>query len=282
MNRTPKFSLFAAAIFSLTACVDNQTPPPELEAYQPGETPVLDCVPELNGRIDADQLQASIGTPVGYRISPAGEERAVDLRGQMDGDGVRIWDWSTAHATDQRLEIEASEITGKWYASEFPGGEFSTLLNPDLGWDGIYSHDQEGLHFHGYASITENPSAGKTLVKYDEPVTLYRFPLEVGREWSSHGVVRNATIQGIPYAGEDTYETNVDAGGELWLPDLLFTDVLRVNTQVTIDPSIGAASTHRQVSFFFECFGEVARVMSQQGEEEEEFTTAVEMRRLGF
>lgn len=269
------------ALLLTTSCVENQTPP-GLQDYQPGPAPVLDCLPNLDGRIDASELQAAIGVPVSYRISPSGESRPVDLRGLIDQNGIRVWDWSLDDASDQRLEIAASELHQKWYASSFPGGEFVTLLNPDLDLEAIYSHDEEGLHFHGYASRQESPSVGQTLVVYDQPVTLYPFPLEVGRQWTSTGTVRNATVQGLPYAGVDTYESNVDASGELWLPELRFQQVLRVNTKVTINPSIGAPQSHRQTSFFFECFGEVARAVSAPGTEDPEFNTAVEMRRLGF
>jgi hypothetical protein len=36
----------------------------------------------------------------------------------------------------------------------------------------------------------------------------------------------------------------------------------------------------RQTSFFFECFGEVARATSQPNETQDDFTTAAELRRL--
>jgi hypothetical protein len=55
-----------------------------------------------------------------------------------------------------------------------------------------------------------------------------------------------------------------------------------VYTKVSIQPAAGESATTRQVSFLFECFGEVARATSQNGESDEDFNTAAEVRRLGF
>ena len=72
-----------------------------------------------------------------------------------------------------------------------------------------------------------------------------------------------------------------DAMGAIDLPQLTFDQVHRVRTKVTVEPAVGATVVRRQVSFFAECFGEVARVTSQNDEPEADFTTAAELRRLG-
>jgi hypothetical protein len=94
--------------------------------------------------------------------------------------------------------------------------------------------------------------------------------------------VKNGTVRGLAYAGKDTYETQVDGLGELRLPDLTFQQALRVRTRVILQPAVGATVITRQTSFLFECFGEVARATSVQNEENEKFTTAAEVRRLGL
>ena len=45
---------------------------------------------------------------------------------------------------------------------------------------------------------------------------------------------------------------------------------------------MGASVSRRQVSFLFECFGEVARATSRDDEQAVDFTTAAEVRRLGM
>jgi hypothetical protein len=98
----------------------------------------------------------------------------------------------------------------------------------------------------------------------------------------SVGEVENAKFRGLPYAGRDIYEVKVAAMGELALPSFSFEQVHKVHTKVTVQPAAGESSSTRQVSFLFECFGEVARATSQDGETEQDFSTAAEVRRLGF
>jgi hypothetical protein len=108
------------------------------------------------------------------------------------------------------------------------------------------------------------------------------FPIQPGTEFVSTGVIVNGTLRGLPYAGQDVYAVKVDGIGELVLPALTFTEVHRVRTHATVQPSVGASTSRRQVSFFFECFAEVARATSRADEAEENFTIASELRRLGF
>jgi len=53
-------------------------------------------------------------------------------------------------------------------------------------------------------------------------------------------------------------------------------------TKVTVEPAVGDAVVRRQVSFYAECFAEVARATSADGETTDLFTTATELRRLGY
>jgi hypothetical protein len=115
---------------------------------------------------------------------------------------------------------------------------------------------------------------------YAPPIELYRFPLAVGVMYSSSGTITNGMLRGLPYAGTDTYDINIDASGQLTLENYVFTQVLRVRTTVTVMPSAGQSIVTRQTSFFFECFGEVARATSQPNETQDDFTTAAELRRL--
>ena len=90
-------------------------------------------------------------------------------------------------------------------------------------------------------------------------------------------------VNGLPYNGTDTYELAADVRGELHLPYVRFTDVLRVRTLVTSRPSVGGgATTRRQVGFWAECFGEVGRATSRANEAAEDFTTAETQRRLAI
>jgi hypothetical protein len=271
-------SLLAA----LVACGENLTPASDRQLYDGGGEEPLPCVPNLDGRIDADELQAALGVPANYLVSPKGEERAVDVVGSVDGAGKRVWDWSANAPSDQLAVLTAGGLSGKWYQASFPGGQFVTALDAAGALEAVYVHDDQALWLLGYASRVEAPPEGKTLVVYQQPVALYRFPLQVGAQWVSAGTVQNATVYGLPYAGRDTYEVSVDAAGTLHLPDVTFGQALRTRTTITQEPAVGASVQRRQVSFLFECFGEVARAQSRDDEPAADFTTAVEVRRLGL
>jgi len=267
---------------AVLACSDNLTPFSDREVYDGGGQPPLECVPNLDGRIDFSELKAAVGVPATYLVSPKGEERTVDLVGQVDGAGRRVWDWSAEAPTDQIAVLTASALGGKWYAASFPGGQFVTALDAAGSLEAVYVHDEQTLWLLGFASAVEAPAEGKTLVVYQQPLMLYRFPLQVGAQWVSAATVQNATVYGLPYAGRDTYEVSVDAAGTIHLPDLTFGQALRTRTRITSEPAVGASVSRRQVSFLFECFGEVARATSRDDEQAVDFTTATEVRRLGM
>lgn len=279
--RTTLYILAALGILG-TGCSDNLTLPPERDPFEAAAPQQLECVPNLDGVIEADELIVGFDTPVTYRVNPPDETREVDLTGLVDQDGVRVWDWSQDTADDQALEIVASSPTGKWYADEFPDAQFVAPLDAGGTVDGVYNRTDAGVFLLGYATPEEEPTAGQTLVVYTEPVAVYRLPLQEGDEWISVGEIRNAIVRDLPYAGRDIYTVSVDARGEIWLPDFQFEDVLRVRTDLTVEPSAGEGFSRKQVGYVFECFGEVARAVSKDGETDENFDTAVELRRLGF
>jgi hypothetical protein len=271
--------LFAAVL--CLACGENRTFP-EKAAYQPEAVTPLACVPNLDGKIDAVELKAALDVPESLVVSPAGVRRTVDLAGVVDAQGRRTWNFATDYADDQIAKISASALTGKWFAASFPNGQYVAPVDLGAGLLGVYSADGSNLLLHGLASSKEMPAEGKTLLVYNAPVAVHRYPLEIGKNWISVGLVQNGMIRGLPYAGRDTYQVSVDAAGRLDLADLTFTQALRIRTRVTVEPAVGASVSRRQVSFFFECFGEVARASSVDNEPLEDFTTTAELRRLGL
>jgi len=262
----------------LVACDDNQTFVPAPDAYVPDSGSPLSCVPNLDGRIDSGELTPALGVPSNFLITAPGTTVTIDPVGVVNAEGKREWDFS-ASQDDLSGTFEARAIEGLWYADDFPAGEFAVQLEAGGDIEGIYSHDEDGLWLHGLASVT---AAGNTLVVYDQAVQLYRFPLELGDEWVTVGESSNAQLRGLPYAGKDTYRIEVVDAGLLMLPDLTFTQALRVRTEVTAQPVAGATVSRRQQSWLFECFGEVQRATSQDGESNPDFTVAAQLRRLGL
>ena len=273
--------ILGIALAVSTACAgENDTVLPEDYVGEPDPTPA--CVPDLDGSITAAEMQPALGLPVRLLASPDGEERTVDLAGVTSG-GAWAWDWSARVPSDQAATVEATALAGKWFAASFPDGDFVGRVDLAGTIEAVYSHDADALWMHGIASSEADPDGGRTLVVYDEPIALYRFPLAPGASWTSVGIAASGSeITGIPWAGYDTYEVEVDAMGTLALPDLAFTQAHRVRTTVTVQPAFGYPTTRRMASWTFECFGEVARATSRLNETEDDFTTATEVRRLGL
>jgi hypothetical protein len=265
----------------LFACGENQTHPSPA-AYTAEAAAPLACVPNLDGRIEASELTPALGEPVSYLISPQGATRMVDIAGVPDAQGHLTWDWSVSYADDRAASIQAQSLTGKWYAGSFPAGQVVVAFDAADTIEAVYSHDDQAMWLHGLASTAMTPPEGQTLLVYTQPIALYKFPFGPGSTWTSSGTIVNGTLRGLPYAGVDTYDTKDDAAGTMILPDLTFTQAHRVRTTLTNQPAVGATSTQRQVSFIFECFGEVARATSGLNETKDDFTTAAEIRRLGI
>jgi hypothetical protein len=279
--------LLAAALLPL-ACGENKTHPSH-QAYVPPAALKLVCQPNLDGRIDATEVVkvADIvnvqDTTASFLISPTGVSRQIDIKGAVNHDGQLDWDWSVDYADDQVERLGVQLINGKWYENYFPRGQFVLAMDA-IHAEGVYSQDDEGLWLHGYASADEKPPEGKTLAIYAEPVAMLRFPLQAGSSWVAAGDVQRDTgmLFGLPFASHDSYTFNVDATGRLELPDVDFTQVHRLRTHLQIVPTTGPIVDRRTVSFLFECFGTVAVALAPQGETNDDFTVAAEVRRLGL
>lgn len=264
-------------------CSDNVTRPEGPRGIADGSEDAreLECNPDRDGVIEPDELTPRLGTPVSYLVSAPGTEREVELAGEAGPGGQRVWDWSAEHPDDRSVAIEAEPIEGKWYEDSFPEEAFVVPLDLRGRSESIYRHDEEAFWLLGVASADEEPERQKTLLVYESPIPLYRFPLEDGRSWVASSEIEDGTFRGQPYQGEDTYEIRVDGTGKLVLPGITFDPVLRVRMRTTVAPSVGEPTTQRRVSFLFECFGEVARAVSRDGESEENFEMATEVRRFG-
>ena len=281
-RRTSTLLVVLLLVVGVFGC--GERPVGDHENYEPYERPepaTLDCVPNLDGKVASEELSPAIGVEANYLVSPAGTKRRVDLAGEPASEGKRVWDWSQTNEDDQSLGIAAETVDEKWYADAFPDGEFVLPIDLSGSTEGIYRKTDGAMLLLGVASAEESPDAGKTLLVYNQPVPVYKFPVQTGDEWVGVGRVDDGTLRGTPYAGKDTYRVKVRSAGEMKLPNLTFEQVHRVDTQVTVEPAAGMSVSRRQVSFVAECFGEVARATSPDGVARENFEEAAEVRRLG-
>ncbi len=271
----------------LAACGDNLTHPPDRDGGASTSSgaggSAFTCLPNLDGQIDATELAPAFDVQVSYVISPVGEDRTVNLAGKSDGKGGVAWDFSPDFATDKALLLTATKVAGKWYASSFPDGDFASPVDTVGEIYGVYSATDKAISLLGIASVVEKPKKGKTLLVYDAPIDVYRFPMTPGLAWSTQAsVMMGGMINGLAYSSTDTYDVKDAALGSLALHDLTFEQVHKIETRVTLKPSVGPATqTTWQVGFVSECFGEVTRATSHIGEATANFTKAAEVRRLG-
>jgi len=280
MRRTSLTLCFFAIAGIAAACGDNQTPPPAKGNYVGAPPAPLPCVPNLDGKIDSNELQPIFGVTANFLVSPQGKTRTVDQVGAVR-DGKNLWAFNVDLPDDQVFKSTGTVLTGKWYEKHFPGLDHPVVLPLDAAgnMEAVYTHNDKGLYLNGIASKTE---AVNTYLPYVNPVPIYRFPLTVGSGYIEGSDVKDGMFQGLPYAGHDTYDVRVDAAGEVILSDFSVQQALRVHTKATIAPAAGIVTVTRQTQFLFECIGEIVRLTSVPGEEDENFTNAAEVRRLGL
>jgi hypothetical protein len=266
-----------AILLTLTAAAgcagtDNITPLPPTPTPP---SPATDCVPNLNGVITAAQMQPALGITEFFYVTTANQPVELDSN-------QGSWNLSGSVANDAGFPLEATSLAGKWYATSFPTGQFTAFIDAAGTTEGIYSADDSGIYLLGSASTQQAPASGEVLLPYTTPVALYQFPLTVGATWTSTGMVTDGIFDGIPYAGVDTYVVTVDSEGSLVLPQMTFTQVLRVRTDVAVHPDVGVVSTKTLDSYLFQCLGEVARATGVLDDPTQDFTTASEIRVLGL
>ena len=255
-----------ATLILLAACGVNQTPQPESPPLLPS------CVPDRDGTITAAELPVALGATVTYYTST---NVPVVLA------GTDRWDFSEERASDQVIALGPVALVDQWYATMFPGAQFSVDAGSDL--DGVFHQDDQALWLHGTASREPMPAGGKTLVKYAEPIAVLRFPIADGDVYGSAGQIADSTIAGLPFLGTDQLDVEVLGSGEVEVPYVRFSPALRVRTQVVRTPSTGTPVVGRRSTIFmFECFGEVARADSNPNEANPDFTTAASLRRFAL
>jgi len=259
----------AAPLLLLAACGVNETP-------QPAPAPTLpSCVPDRDGQITAAELPVVLGATIAYYASPAGATRAINTS------GATIWDLSEERADDTVIALGPIPVKAQWYAPSFPAGQF--VVDAGAGLDGIYHQDDQALWLDGTASHEAAPAAGKTLIRYPQPIAVLRFPVADGDAYTTTAQIPDGVAAGLPFIGTDQVDVDVTGGGRLDVPYVQFSPALRVRTSVTRKPSTGTpVVTRRTTIFLFECFGEVARAESRVDEPAPDFTTAAYLRRFAL
>lgn len=255
-----------AVVLTTMACSDNRTP------YGPDggtDDPLtFDCLPNLDGVLERSELPTQLRNAVPYLVAQntnvdlSGQE--IDLRSEIPG--------------EEKVELVALPLEGQWFADEFPADSIIVPLSGAGDTLGVLRQSESSLSLLGIVSTLE----GHTLLHYQDPIDLYRFPIAVGRSWTSTSTV-TGTLASVAYNGTDTYDVRVPSSHALLLPHLRFTSTYRVDTTVTSDSgAAGVVITRQQISLLSECFGEITRALSQDNESDPNFTAAAELWRFSL
>lgn len=271
-----KTAAFLALSFTLACSPGN----PVIE--ETGETSdwIFDCEGNNDGVIDAEELPWGTGVSVPYLANQAGTTVDVQPAGEQV-EGVTTWDFTEAPG-DLAVDFDLVDPAGLWFAEHFPAASYAVpLFAEDLDLLAVFSVQGEDFVMLGLASREESPAAGQTLLVYEEPVQVYRFPLELGTSWTASSSFRDAVLYGVDNAGEEVYDFEVDAVGTLLLPGFTMENVLRL--RVEVEQTFAVTTGENPVLsvrhlYLRECFGELARITSLPGETEIEFTEASELR----
>ncbi len=252
-------------VFGAQACADNRTP------YGPdaGEgQPAIDCLPNLDGAFDRAELPSALRNAASYLVS---QNTTIDLQGSEI-------DLRAEFSGEEKLELAALPLLGQWFASEFDADSIVVPLSGAGDTLGVLRFSESALQLLGIVSTLE----GHTLLHYQSPIDLYRFPFQVGSSWTSESSV-TGTLASVPYVGTDTYEVSVPSMDAVLLPHLRFNSAYRVQTTVTSDSgAAGVVITRQQTSLLSECFGEITRALSQDNESDPNFTAAAELWRFSL
>jgi hypothetical protein len=230
------------------------------------------CSPNLDGQITQAEVPTMTGAFATYRVAT---DATVSTAGEAAMGGQRLWDLTGRLAGDRRLLVEAQDPTGRWFSTDFPDASYVARLSETSDLLGIFKIGQDELLLLGVASPAQGFTS--TRLKYNPPVVTLKYPLTKGATWSTEAVV-SGSAQGFPVAYRETYSSQVDAEGRMKTPYAEF-PVLRVRTDLTRVVGF-STTTVRTYIFAAECFGSVATITSQDNEDEVEFTSAKEVRRL--
>ncbi len=246
------------------------------------DTWIYDCEGDNDGSIDADELPWGTGVAVPYRANASGSTVDVSPLGE-DVDGTTTWDF-TASPGSLSVELDLVDPAAMWFADHFPDASYAApLFAHELDVLAVFAAYGDRYEMLGLASRDESPADGLTLMVYDAPVEVYRFPLELGDSWTVEASFRDATLYGVTNAGDEVYHFTVDDQGTLLLPGFTMENTLRM--RVDVEQSFAVSTGENPVLsvrhlYLRECFGELARITSLPGETEADFAEASELRVL--
>lgn len=281
--RIPRSSPLALLVVALCAgcAADNPVVPDATHDYGVASD-LLSCEANNDGVIELGELLFDqTGLVATYRVNPPGTLDGVDVQGQLIA-GKREWKHDSLAGVV--LTMKTEDPRDWWFAEHFPGATLAIASDAGADTYQVLALDAPGnrMLLMGLASAAPDT----TLMVYNPPIEIMRFPLRVGLEFTATGEVSEGKLRNLPIATNDTYEVEVDSEGTVLLPRLSFQRTLRMRVTVTSRGPGGTTAKAIQYQWFHECFGEIVRAVAEPttggGEPDPLFSQASEYRRLSF
>jgi len=236
---------------------------------QGGGSPL--CEIESDGEIRRDEVPLEAGYRASFLTTTTAD---FSTQGSTE-DGERSWDFDVDFTGDHLVLSETLDPSDQWFGASFPDATYASRLADATDLLGVFQATDDALLLLGVASQSDGNT--RTELTYDPPVIVLSFPLQEGNEWSTTTTV-SGLAQGVGVFYSEVFDNEVDARGVAKTPYGDF-DVLR--TRVDLTRTIGfLVTTQRTFAFVTECFGTVARVVSQENDTTAEFDNPSEVLRL--
>ena len=229
------------------------------------------CAPNGDGMIERDEVPLRPGLNATFKI-------AVDPIFDTSGtqvDGETVWDLSGNLAGDHLAIVELRDPMGAWWLSTFPNASYSTKLSDQEDLLGVFEITNDALELHGV--VTPEDGFTRTELEYDPAVPVLKFPITSDSSWQTESSVSGVAL-GVPSFYDETYTYTAAGEGILKTP---LGDFPVQRIRADLERKIGLlTTTTRTYLFVAECFGTVASIVSNDNENQVEFTQAKEIRRL--
>jgi hypothetical protein len=187
-----------------------------------------------------------------------------------------VWDFSSPVANEVKVFDQIQSAAGQWWSKDFPTASYAELLEDGQTLLGVYQVTNDKLELLGL--VSEQSGLQQTELTYATPVTLLQFPVAVGDHYTSQSNITGQLNGFFGFIGQDSYDVTVDQRGTTKVPAGSF-DTLRIRINYTETVNF-VPTTRITYLHMAECYGAVARVRSQDNETSNNFTQAVEYRRL--
>lgn len=293
LSKPPDTGLVIAGNDAATEAPDAAEPaPPDASVAPRPDGGIAGCLPNGDGIITKAELPVVLGAHATFKVAL---DVPFDTAGTAQPDGGWLWDFSGTLAGDRDVVYSPKAIAGQWFATDFPEGEFTLRLASQDDTLGVYQAGTDVLSLWGMAS--EAHSVAATNFAYDVAVPVVAYPVKLSASWTGKGVIEGdydgssyhcdpTLLSCTPYPNcciRHVYESVVDKAGKAKTPFATF-EVLRIRNVVSFQMmAYGVWTTFKTVRsyvFVSECFGTVASIAAKDGETEDEFTEASEVRRL--